>query len=166
VACFAGNSLDDLEFIEDNPFFQLRSYEYTNDPKVISRHDRMVTMNGALTVDLSGQIGVYALGPNVYSGLGGQLAFHLGAFLSKRGRAITVLPSSAKGGAVSTIVPQFPQGQIVSIPRELADTIVTEHGVARLLGKSVRERTEELIGVAHPKHRDHLRDEARRLYWP
>jgi len=166
VSCFAGNSLEDLEYIEDNPFFQLRSYEYTNDPKVISRHDHMVTLNGALTVDLSGQIGVYALGPNIYSGLGGQLAFHLGAFLSKRGRAITVLPSSAKGGSISTIVPQFDKGQIVSIPRELADTIVTDHGVARLLGKSVRERAEELIAAAHPDHREQLRDDARRLYWP
>lgn len=166
VACFMGNSLADLEFIEDNPFFQLRSYEYTNDPTVIARHERMLSMNGALSVDLSGQIGVYALGPFVYSGLGGQLAFQLGAFLSRRGRAITVLPSTAKGGALSTIVPQFEKGQIVSIPRELADTVVTEHGIARLLGKSVRERAEELIGVAHPEHRDWLRDEARRLYWP
>lgn len=166
VACHMGNSLEDLEFIENNPFFQLRSYEYTNDPVVIARHDDMVTINGALTLDLSGQIGVYALGPFVYSGLGGQLAFQLGAFLSKRGRAVTVLPSAAVGGTVSTIVPQFEKGQIVSIPRELADTIVTEHGVARLLGKSVRERAKELIAVSHPNHRDRLRDEARRLYWP
>ena len=166
VACFIGNSLEDLEYIENNPFFQLRSYEYTNDPMTIARHENMVTMNGALTVDLSGQIGVYALGPFIYSGMGGQMAFHLGAFLSKKGRAITVLPSSAKGGTVSTIVPQFEKGQVVSIPRELADTIVTDHGVARLLGKSVRERAEALIEIAHPDHRDALRDEARRLYWP
>jgi 4-hydroxybutyrate CoA-transferase len=102
----------------------------------------------------------------VYSGLGGQLAFHLGAFLSKEGRAVTVLPSSARDGAVSTIVPRFEAGQIVSIPRELADTVVTDQGVACLLGKSVRERAEALIAVAHPAHRDWLRDEARRLYWP
>lgn len=166
VACNMGNSPEDLDTIENNPFFELHSYEHTNDPKVVARHDDMLTVNGALTVDLSGQIGVYALGPFVYSGLGGQLAFHLGAFLSKRGRAVTLIPSVAKGGTVSTIVPHFDAGQIVSIPRELADTIVTEHGVARLLGKSVRERAEELIRVAHPDHRDHLRDEARRLYWP
>ena len=166
ISSYVGNSPEDLEFIENNPFFQLRSYEYTNDPTVIARHQSMLTINGALMVDLSGQIGVYAIGPLVYSGTGGQLAFHLGAFLSKKGRAVTVLPSSAKGGAVSTIVPQFEKGQIVSIPRELADTVVTEHGVARLLGKSVRERTEELIAVAHPDHRDWLRDEAKRLYHP
>jgi 4-hydroxybutyrate CoA-transferase len=166
VACFMGNSSEDLEHIERNPFFELRSYEHTNDPLVIARHTNMLTLNGALTVDLSGQIGVYALGPFVYSGTGGQLAFHMGAFLSKRGRAVTVLPSTARGGSVSTIVAQFPEGQIVSIPREFADTVVTEHGVARLLGHSVRERAEELIAVAHPDHREFLRAEAKRLYYP
>lgn len=166
ISCYAGNSLEDLDFIENNPFFELHSYEHTNDPKAIAQHDRMVTINGALMVDLSGQIGVYAFGPMVYSGTGGQLAFHLGAALAMQGRAITVLPSSAKGGAVSTIVPQFERGQIVSIPRELADTIVTDHGVACLHGKSVRERAEALIQAAHPDHRDHLRDEAKRLYYP
>ena len=166
VACFIGNSLEDVNHIERNPFFQLRSYEYTNDPTVIARHDDMLTLNGALMVDLTGQIGVYAMGDSIYSGLGGQLAFQLGAFLSKRGRACTVLPSTAKSGTVSTIVPQFEAGQIVSIPRELADTIITDQGVARLLGKSVRERAEELIAVAHPDHRSWLRDEAKRLYYP
>jgi 4-hydroxybutyrate CoA-transferase len=166
VACFIGNSPEDLDHIERNPFFQLRSYEFTNDPLVIAKHDDMLTLNGALMVDLSGQIGVYAMGSSVYSGLGGQLAFQLGAFLAKRGRACTVLPSTAKGGAISTIVPSFDSGQIVSIPRELADTIITDQGVARLLGKSVRERAEGMIRVAHPDHRDFLRDEARRLYFP
>ncbi len=163
VACHIGNSPEDLAYIAGNPFFELRSYEHTNDPRVIAQHDQMTTVNGALMVDLSGQIGVYALGSRVYTGLGGQLAFQLGAFMSRRGRAITLTPATARGG-VSTIVPQFDAGQIVSIPRELADTVVTDHGVARLLGKSVRERCRELIAVAHPDHRDWLRDEARRLY--
>jgi len=166
VACHMGNSPEDFDTIEGNSFFQLRSYEYTNDPKVISQHQRMLAINGALMVDLSGQIGVYAIGPRIYSGTGGQLAFHLGAFLAKQGRAITVLPSTARGGAISTIVPQFEPGQIVSIPRELADTIVTDHGVARLLGKSVRERAEALTEAAHPAFRDWLRQEAKRLYYP
>jgi 4-hydroxybutyrate CoA-transferase len=166
VACYMGNSPEDFETIENNPFFQLRSYEHTNDPRVIARHDQMLTLNGALMVDLSGQIGVYAFGPRVYSGTGGQLAFHIGAFLARRGRAVTVLPSAAKEGAVSTIVPQFDAGQIVSIPRELADTIVTDQGVAHLLGKSVRERAAALIEVAHPDHRAWLEQEARRLYYP
>ncbi len=166
VATCMGNSPEDLEHIENNPFYQLYSSEYVVAPKNIARHDNMLTINGALMVDLSGQIGIYAFGPRVYSGTGGQLAFHLGAFLSKKGRAVTVIPSTAKGGTISTIVPAFEAGQIVSIPRELADTVVTDHGIARLLGKSVRERSEELINAAHPDHRDWLRDEARRLYWP
>jgi len=166
VSCNMGNSPEDLDTIEGNPFFQLRSYEHTNDPRVISRHDRFLAVNSALAVDLSGQIGVYAMGRDIYTGLGGQLAFHLGAFLSKEGRAVTLVPSAARDGQISRIVPEFEAGQIISIPREMADTIVTEHGVARLLGKSVRERAEELCRVAHPKHRDRLRDEAQRLYYP
>ena len=79
---------------------------------------------------------------------------------------MTLIPSSAKGGKISTIVPQFGPGQIVSIPRELADTIVTEHGVAHLLGKGVRERAEALCAVAHPDHRDWLRSEAKRMFYP
>jgi 4-hydroxybutyrate CoA-transferase len=163
VACHLGNSPEDLEYIARNPFFELHSYEHTNDPRVIAQHAQMLAINGALMVDLSGQIGVYALGPSVYTGLGGQLAFHLGAFMSRRGRAITLLPARTRKG-VATIVPQFEKGQIVSIPRELADTVVTDHGVARLLGKSVRERAEELIHAAHPDDRAWLREEAKRLY--
>jgi 4-hydroxybutyrate CoA-transferase len=166
VACHIGNSPEDFDTIENNPFFQLRSYEYTNDPKIIAQHDEMVSINGALTVDLSGQIGVYAIGPDLYSGTGGQLAYHLGAFLSKRGRAVTVLPSAVRGSSISTIVPQFEKGQIVSIPRELADTVVTDQGVATLLGRSVRERAAALIEIAHPDHRDRLREAAQRLYYP
>jgi 4-hydroxybutyrate CoA-transferase len=166
VSCYVGNSPEDFEYIEENPFFELYSYEHTNDPKKISQHDHMLAINGALMVDLSGQIAVYAFGPRVYSGTGGQLAFHLGAFMSEQGRAVTVLPASAKEGTVSTIVPQFEAGQIVSIPRELADTIVTDQGIARLHGKSVRERAEELINAAHPQHRDWLQSEAKRLYYP
>jgi len=164
VAAQIGNSPEDLAEIAENPFYQLRSYEHTNDPLRIAQHENFVSINGALQVDLSGQIGVYALGPFVYTGLGGQLAFHFGAFLSKHGRAITLLPSTARAGTISTIVPQFEAGQIVSIPRELADTVVTEHGVAGLMGLSVRERAAALIEIAHPAHRDHLRDEARRLW--
>ncbi len=164
VACHIGNSPEDLEEIAGNPFYQLRSYEHTNDPLQIAQHEHFVAINGALQVDLSGQIGVYSLGPFVYTGLGGQLAFHFGAFLSKHGRAITVLPSTAGEARISTIVPQFGEGQIVSIPRELADTVVTDQGVACLMGLSVRERAAALIEIAHPDHRDPLRDEARRLW--
>jgi 4-hydroxybutyrate CoA-transferase len=88
-----------------------------------------------------------------------------GAF-SPRGRAITLLPSTAMGGAVSRIVPQMDPGSIVTVPRFFADYIVTEYGIARLFGKNHRQRAEELIAVAHPDHRDSLREEARKLWWP
>ena len=166
VAAHIGNSLEDLDYIERNPAFEVHSYEHTNDPRSIAAHDDMVAMNGALMVDLTGQIGVYAFGPQVYTGLGGHLGFALGAYLAKRGRYVTVLPSTARNGSVSTIVPGFEAGQIVSIPREIADTIVTDHGVARLLGKSVRERALAMAEVAAPEFRDRLRFEAKRLYWP
>lgn len=164
VAAHIGNTVEDYEFMRDNPAFELRSYEYTNDPRNIAQHDNMVAINGALMVDLTGQIGVYSIGPQVYTGLGGQLAFALGATLAARGRAVTVLPSTAVGGKISTITPQFERGQIVSIPREIADTIVTEHGIARLMGRSVRERVQQMIQIAAPEHRDELQAEAARLY--
>jgi 4-hydroxybutyrate CoA-transferase len=166
VASQIGNTAEDLEFIQRNPRFEVHSYEHTNDPRSIAAHESIVAMNGALMVDLTGQIGVYSFGPQVYTGLGGHLGFALGAHLAKRGRYVTVLPSTARGGTVSTISPLFEKGQIVSIPREIADTVVTEHGVATLLGKSVRERAEALIEIAHPDHRADLRKAARGMYWP
>ncbi len=164
VSTHVGNSIEDLDYIEDNPAFELRSYDYTNDPRVICQNENMTAINGALMVDLTGQIGVYGIGPTVYTGLGGQLAFVMGAALCPTGRSITVLPSTARSGELSAIVPHFETGQIVSIPRELADTIVTDHGVARLWGKSVRERARELIGIAHPDHRPELERAAHRLF--
>jgi acyl-CoA hydrolase len=164
VACHIGNSAEDLAFIQGNPVFELHSYDHTNDPRVIARHQRMLAINGALMVDLSGQIGVYAIGSRVYPGLGGHLGFAIGATLSERGRYVSVIPSTARGGTLSTVVPRFAEGQIVSVPRELADTVVTEHGIARLLGKSVRERAAALIEVAHPDFRPELRKAAQELY--
>ena len=97
---YSGANVDTLTVqgngtLDGNPFYELHSYEHTNDPLVIARHEHMLTLNGALMVDLSGQIGVYAVGPSVYSGTGGQLAYHMGAYLSKQGRAVTVIPSGS-----------------------------------------------------------------------
>jgi 4-hydroxybutyrate CoA-transferase len=166
VASHIGNSLEDLDYIERNPAFEVHSYEHTNDPRSVAAHDDMVAMNGALMVDLTGQVGVYALGPKVYTGLGGHLGFAMGAYLAKRGRYVTILPATAGGGKISTIVPSFDKGQIISIPREIADTVVTDHGIARLLNRSVRERALAMIECAAPEFRDELRFQARKLYWP
>ena len=100
------------------------------------------------------------------SGSGGQLAFAIGVNLSRGGRNITVLPSTAKGGKVSRIVSVLEPGSIVTVPRTLADIVVTEYGIARLKDKTQRERAQELIAIAHPDFRAELRREAEKLYWP
>jgi 4-hydroxybutyrate CoA-transferase len=115
---------------------------------------------------LTGQISAESIGTKMMSGAGGQTAFAIGAYLSKGGRAISAIPSTAQGGKVSRIVPQLEPGTIVSTPRTLADIVVTEYGVARLRGKTQRERALELIGVAHPDFRSELEKAARKLYWP
>lgn len=126
----------------------------------------MVAINSALAVDLTGQIASESIGPLMISGTGGQLAFATGTNLSQNGRNIIVLPSTARNGSASRIVPQFEAGTIVSVPRALADIVVTEYGIAKLKGKTQRQRAEELIAVTHPDFRSELKKEARRLFWP
>ncbi len=148
---------DDYSYVDNNPFFEFYDYDYMLDPSVIARNDNMIAINNALSVDLRGQIAVMSIGPTIFAGSGGQLSFHTGAYISKGGRAITVLPATASRGSVSRIVHQFPQGQIVTVPWDLADTVVTEFGVADLLGKTMRQRAEALIAIAHPDFRPELR---------
>ena len=127
----------------------------------------MVSINNALSIDLTGQINAESVfGDRQISGTGGQLDFQLGAILSNGGRALTLLWSTALDGAVSRIVPQLEERSVVTVPRTFADTIVTEYGVARLLGKSIRERAQELINVAHPNFRPELQKAAERLFYP
>lgn len=166
VATVIGNTAEERDVVYGNRAFELYGTEYLVDPRNIARNENLVAINGALTVDLTGQIGAYTIGPRIYAGMGGHLAFALGAFLAPRGRYVCVLPSTAMNGTVSTIAAQFEPGQVVSVPREIADTVVTEHGVARLLGKSVRQRADELISVAHPDFRGELRSAADQLFYP
>ena len=163
VTTMAGTGADDVAFINENPMFEFYSVDYMHHPGMIARNDNMVAINNAIAVDLTGQIAAGHIGPYIHSGTGGQLAYALGALMSKGGRSITVLPSSAVGGSVSRIVPQFERGQIVTVPRDIADIIVTEYGIAHLLNKTQRERAEELIAIAHPNFRAELRREAERL---
>lgn len=155
-----------LDFAHRNPAIELRRMNYTNHPRVIAQHDNMVAVNNALSIDLTGQVAVESFGAQMYSGVGGQLEFTLGAMLARNGRAVTVLPSTARQGTVSRIVPLHPAGTVVSVPRTYVNYVVTEYGAVDLLGKSQRERAELLISVAHPVCRDELRREARKLYWP
>jgi 4-hydroxybutyrate CoA-transferase len=162
-----GGKPEDLDFIHENPIFELYSIDYVDDIRTIAAHDNMVAINSALAVDLTGQIAAETLGERIFmSGPGGQPPFAIGAVLSRGGRSITVLPSTAAEGKMSRIVPKLEAGTVVTVPRVFADYIVTEYGIARLLGKSQRQRAEELIAIAHPDFRAELRREARRMYWP
>ena len=166
ATAFVGGAKEDMDFVNGNPMFELYPGDYVLDPRIISSHDNMIAINTALSVDLTGQISAESIGPNMLSGTGGLLAFSMGANLSKEGRFIVVLPSTAKGGALSRIVAMLEQGTIVTIPRILTDYVVTEYGIVKLKGKSQRERAFELISIAHPDFREELEKEAKRLYWP
>jgi 4-hydroxybutyrate CoA-transferase len=121
----------------------------------------MHSLNNAISIDLIGQINSESVfGPRLINGTGGQPETHIGAVLSRGGRAITMLPSTAMDGAVSRIVVQHEPGTVITVPRYYADTIVTEYGVARLWGKNHRQRAAELIAIAHPDFRAELRREA------
>jgi 4-hydroxybutyrate CoA-transferase len=158
---------EELDFAHENPTIELYDAEYVVNVKTISTNANMVSMNTAISVDLMGQINSEAtFGNRMIGGAGGQPESHIGALLSPGGRAITLLRSTALDGAVSCIVPQFDQGAIVTIPRYFADYVVTEYGVARLMGKPVRQRAEELINIAHPDFRSELRKEAQKLFYP
>ncbi|MBI4334426.1 MAG: acetyl-CoA hydrolase/transferase family protein [Chloroflexi bacterium] len=155
-----GGSKDEMDWVDNNPGFWLMDADYVEDIRIISAHDNMVAINSALSVDLTGQINAETLGNRIISGPGGQIPFVIGALLSRGGRAVTVLPSTASGGAASRIVAQFPTGSAVTIQRCCADIVATEYGVAHLRGKTIRQRAEELIAIAHPDFRHELRAHA------
>ncbi len=163
TAC-GGSSKEDMDFINMNPLFELYGSDYILDPRIIAAHDNVVAINSAMTVDLTGQIAAESIGPRMVSSTGGQLAFAIGANLSKEGRNITVLPSTAQGDTVSRIVASLQSGTIVTVPRILANIVVTEYGIAQLKGKTQRQRAQELIAIAHPNFRAELKKEAQRLY--
>ncbi len=166
VATAFGGGQKDLEFVQMNPTFELHSVVYVNDPRTIAAHDNMVAINNALSIDLTGQITAESIGPRMLGGTGGQLSFATGAAYSKGGRCVTLLPSTARGGTVSRIVAMFEPGTAITVPRSLADFVITEYGIASLRGKTQRQRAEEMISIAHPDFRAELKKEAQKLYWP
>jgi len=166
VTSIGGANREDMAWVEMNPLFMLVDVAYLEDIRVIAAHDNYVAINNALMVDLSGQICAETIGYRLMSQAGGQVPFVFGATLSNGGRALTCLPSTAQGGKVSRIVPAVPSGTVVTIQRNLADYIITEYGIAHLKGKSLRERTQALINIAHPDFRDELQKTAAKLYWP
>jgi len=162
VASFVIGSKRCFDFIDNNPFVEFHPTDYVNDPFVISQNEKMVAINSALSVDLTGQVCADSIGRQVYSGFGGQVDFVRGAARSKGGKPVIALPSTAKDGRVSRIVDTLAEGSGVVTNRADVHYVVTEYGIARLHGRSLRERAQELIAVAHPDFRGELRDAARR----
>ncbi len=156
IAGFALGTKKLFEFVDNNPIFEFHPTAYTNDPRLIARNDNMVAINSALQVDLTGQVCSDSIGNQFYSGIGGQVDFLRGASHSKNGKPIIAISSTAKGGTISRIVPMLSPGAGVVTSRGLVRYVVTEHGVAYLHGKSIRERARALIEIAHPKFRDEL----------
>ena len=162
VCAFMMGSRRLYEFVNDNPMVEMRPVDFTNDTAVIRTFSHMVAINSAIEVDLTGQVVADSIGHRMYSGVGGQHDFVRGALLAESGRAIIALPSTAHDR--SRIVATLQDGAGVVTTRAHAPTIVTEWGVAELFGRSLHERAEALIAVAHPDHRDQLRHEARELH--
>jgi 4-hydroxybutyrate CoA-transferase len=145
-----------FDFIDNNPVFEFHRTAYANDPFIIAQNDRMVALNSAIEVDLTGQVCADSMGQTLYSGIGGQVDFLRGAARSKGGMPIITLPSTAKNGTISRIVPRLQPGAGVVTSRGDVHYVITEHGVAYLHGKTLRQRAEALIQVADPKFRDDL----------
>jgi len=163
---WSGANKEDMEIIADNPMFELHESNYVVNVKTICQNDNQLAINNAISVDLLGQINSEsAFGPRMINGNGGQPETHMGALMSKGGRALILMPSTRLDGAVSSIVPMFDQGTTVTIPRHWSDIIVTEYGVARMMGKNHRQRAEALIEIAHPDFRDELKEKVKELYY-
>lgn len=149
------------DFADNNPIFEAHPTDYTNHPFNVARNDSMVAINSAIEVDITGQVCSDSIGPFIYSGFGGQVDFIRGAAHSKGGKPIIALPSTAKEGEHSRIVPFLKKGAGVVTTRADVRYVVTEYGVAFLYGKNLQERTKALINIAHPKFRSDLIREAK-----
>jgi len=160
IIAFALGTQRMYDFINNNQgVFELRG-RYVNDPYVVCQNDNMISLNTAISVDLTGQVVSEAIGTQQISGTGGQLDTHRGAIKSKNGKGIIALRSTAKDGTISTIVSMLPQGAPVTVPRQDLDYVATEWGVVHLRGRSAGERAKKLISIAHPDYRKELENKA------
>ena len=162
---FALGSKRLFEFVDNNPIFEFHPTAYTNDPALIARNDKMVAINSALQIDLTGQVCSDSIGNQFYSGIGGQVDFLRGASRSKGGKPIIAISSTAKQGKISRIVPTLDPGAGVVTSRGLVRYVVTEYGIAYLHGKSIRERAKSLIEIAHPDFRRELYEYCEQTKW-
>lgn len=165
ITTFAMGSRKFYDWLDDNVAVEFQRGHWVNNPAVVAQNSKMVSINTCISVDFTGQVASESIGPNQYSGTGGQSDTAQGAVAGYDGlgKSIIACVSTAKGGTVSTITPMLPEGSAVTLHRAHVDHVVTEHGVARLRGRTVRERTRELIAVAHPDFRAELSEQARKL---
>jgi acyl-CoA hydrolase/GNAT superfamily N-acetyltransferase len=153
------------DFVDNNPAFYFRSSDFVNDPLVIARNERFISISSALEVDLTGQVCTDSTGYRFYSGIGDQVDFLRGSSMSPGGFSIIALPSTAQGGRVSRIVPHLSEGAGVATTRGDVNFVVTEYGIAELKGKGIYQRVMELAQIAHPKFREELIDIARKRHY-
>jgi len=162
VMAFAFGDQELYDFLGNNPMVEFYSASYCNSIPLLAREKNLVAINGSIEVDLVGTINSESIGDSMFSGTGGQLDFVIGAYWSEGGRAINIMPSTAKGGTVSRIVPYLTEGARVTVPRHYAQYVVTEWGIANLAPLDERERALALIEIAHPKFRDELLQAAKK----
>ena len=153
LATFLLGSKRLYDYVDDNPFIEMRGSDYVNDVSIIKQNPKMVAINSAIEVDLTGQVCADSIGTKLYSGVGGQMDFIRGASLSEGGKAIIALPSVTKKG-ISRIVPSLKPGAGVVTTRAHVHYVITEYGIANLYGKTIKERVKALVNIAHPNHRE------------
>lgn len=161
VGAQAAGTEEFYKFLDHNPMFEIQPVDYVNDPYIIGQNYKMTSINACLEVDLQGQVNSETVGGRQYSGIGGQLDHVRGSQLSEGGKSILTLKSTAKNDTITKIVPNFEPGAITTISRYDVDYIVTEYGIAHLRFKTVRQRAEALIKIAHPKFREELTAKAK-----
>jgi acyl-CoA hydrolase len=155
LATFLIGSQKLYDYVDDNPFIEMRASNYTNDVSIIKQNPKMVAINSAIEVDLTGQVCADSIGHNMYSGVGGQMDFIRGASLSEGGKAIIALPSVTNKG-ISRITPFLKPGAGVVTTRAHVQYIVTEYGIANLYGKTIKQRVKELVNISHPDFRESI----------
>jgi len=163
IAAFCIGQKGLFDTIDNNPVFEFYPFDYVSDPRNIAKNDDMVAINSALEIDITGQVCSDSIGPEFYSGIGGQADFVRGSALAHNGRPIIAIASTAKDGQISRITPMLTQGSGVVTTRGDVHYVVTEYGIAYLHGKSIRERAMAMINIAHPKFRRYLLEEAKKL---
>ena len=162
VTTFAFGSKRLFDFCDNNPLIKILPVDEVNDPYIVAQHDNFISINAALEVDFAGQVTAETAGTKIISGTGGQLDFVRGAIMSKGGMSFIAFPSTAKNDTISRIKPVLTPGSFVSTGKNEVDMIVTEYGVAKLRGRSLGQRTRDLISIAHPNFREELTFEAKK----